>query len=93
MGLMMEQPPRAEKKTDWREYLHALAEHKEHNEPFALEAQLLEEHPVLPGEKEVYEWLVEVMGDQQLRVQLDKDAYHVIPRPMTGAGGDSLRQD
>jgi len=82
-----------DKGRNWLEYMHALSEHVEHNEPLALEAQLLEEHPVLPGEKEAYDWLAEVMGDQVLRVQLDTDAYHVIPRPMIAAGEDSLRQD
>jgi hypothetical protein len=90
MTLLLEHEPAADKKTDWMRYLYELSGHVQHNEPLALEEQLLQDHPVLPGEREAYEWLVEVMGDQQLKVQLDKDQYHVIPRVERE---DALRQD
>lgn len=62
---------------NWAEYVHALTECVENNEPNQLEHLLMEDHPILPGEKEAFDWLVENLGRKPL-VELDKTGYHVV---------------
>ncbi|MCX6765036.1 MAG: hypothetical protein NT148_00665 [Candidatus Nealsonbacteria bacterium] len=44
----------APQQDNWMEYEHSLLECVEHNDPNQLEHLLMEDHPVLPGEKEAY---------------------------------------
>lgn len=46
------------KSENWAQYMHSVLDCVEKNEPNQLEHLLMEEHPVLPGEKEAYDWLV-----------------------------------
>jgi len=66
------------KEDNWAEYLHTMTDYVEKNDPNQLEDLLREEHPVIPGEKEAYEWLKENLA-REPRLKLDKSGYHVIP--------------
>lgn len=65
------------KHEDWAEYMHSILECVENNDPNQLEHLLMENHSVLPGEKEAYDWLVENLPRKPM-VELDKTGYHVI---------------
>ncbi|MCX6759747.1 MAG: hypothetical protein NTW46_00165 [Candidatus Nealsonbacteria bacterium] len=67
----------APQQDNWIEYEHSLLECVENNDPNQLEHLLMEDHPVLPGELEAYEWLVENLHRKPM-VGLDKTGYHVI---------------
>lgn len=69
----------AERHTDnWLNYIVEMQTCVADNTPSQLEELLMESHPVLPGEREAYLWLVENLG-RQPRVELDESGFHVIP--------------
>jgi len=78
----MKNPEKIEEETktedgDWRDYLHNIADCVEKNDPNQLEDLLREPHPIMPGEKEAYDWLKENLG-REPRLKLDKTGEHVI---------------
>lgn len=66
---------------NWSDYIFRMGDYVEHNEPAALEQQLLQTHPVLPGEREAYLWLQE-HTDHPLQVELDDSGHHVVPKDL-----------
>lgn len=62
----------------WAGYMQTMGEYVDNNDPNQLEDLLREPHPLLPGEKEAFDWLVENL-DRDLRVKPDKSGYHIIP--------------
>lgn len=75
----MERPPSSEQ-GNWLKYVDEMAQHVEAHEPKELEEQLLQQHPVLPGEREAYLWLADTVGKEDIDVTLDDSGFHVIPR-------------
>lgn len=67
-----------EKSENWVDYIHRMTDYVEKNDPNQLEDLLREEHPILPGEKEAYDWLVENLG-REPRLKIDKTGYHIVP--------------
>jgi hypothetical protein len=65
---------------NWAEYMAQMTEHVNNKDWYHLQELLREPHPLLPGEKEAYQALVEDLGPDHLTVQLDETEYHVIPK-------------
>jgi hypothetical protein len=62
---------------NWAEYMHEIEECVLKKDPNQLEDLLREDHPMLPSEKETFDWLNENIG-RKPRVKLDKSGFHVI---------------
>lgn len=80
MIMSLERPPSSEK-GNWLDYVDEMAKHVDAHEPEELQQQLLEPHPVLPGEREAYLWLQDTVGED-IDVTLDDSGFHVIPRTL-----------
>jgi len=68
-------------KKDWVDYEYAMEEFVVNNDPNQLEDLLREDHPLLPGEKEAFDWLKSELKEKlgrDPRVKLDKNGFHVI---------------
>ena len=70
---------------NWADYIYRMSKYQEDNEPNQLEDLLLEDHPLLPGEDVVFEWLKKNLI-REPRVKLDETGLHVVP-----IGGNSYR--
>ena len=72
------EPEVLEEKRNWADYIHEMINCKTEDNPHLLEDLFMEEHPLLPGEKESYDWLVERLGKENIGVELDETGYHVV---------------
>jgi len=81
MVAYLENPPKPdapEKGRGWTVYMGEMQTLATDGEWDQLEALLLEDHPVLPGEKEAFIEMAEKLG-RPLRVELDESGMHVVP--------------
>lgn len=62
---------------DWVGYFYSITD--EHIQPEELEELLLQEHPVMPGEREAFSHLNKENLGHKPKVMLDESGFHVVP--------------
>lgn len=81
MVAYLEGPPKPstpEKGRAWRDYMADMQKLATDGDWDQLEALLMEDHPVLPGEREAFNEMTENLG-RLPRVELDETGYHAVP--------------
>ena len=70
--------PEVSEEKNWAAYINEMALCAKENNPNLLEDLLMEDHPVLPGEKEAFNWLITKIDPKKLAIELDETEYHVV---------------